>query len=164
MIGAEYKLTPSESVTVKRSEPEVLEVEAVYGPEGSPPPKHLHPAQDERFTILEGRLTTKVDGVERELGEGEVLEIPRGSVHQMWNAASVPARVKWETIPAGRTEQWFSEVDALQREAGDGRPSPLAFGALLDEYGDTFKLAVGPQPVMGPLTKALGALGRLRNR
>ena len=105
-----------------------------------------------------------MDGVERELGEGEVLDIPRGSVHQMWNAASEPARVKWETLPAGRTEQWFREVDALQREAGDGRPSPLAFGVLLDEYGDTFKLAVGPQPVMGPVTKVLGALGRLRNR
>jgi len=164
MSGAEYRLTPSESVTVRRSEPEVLEVEAVYGPEGSSPPKHLHPAQDERFTIVEGRLTTRVDGVERELGEGEVLEIPRGSVHQMWNASPEPAVVRWETLPAGRAEQWFREVDALQREAGDGRPSPLAFGVLLDEYADTFKLAVGPQLVMGPVTKLLGALGRLRSR
>lgn len=162
MSETTYNLTPSESVTVKRSDAEALEVVAVYGPEGSPPPKHFHPAQDERFTIIEGRLTTKVDGVERELGEGEVLEIPRESVHQMWNASSEPARVKWETLPAGRTEDWFREVDALQREAGDGRPSALAFGVLLDEYDDTFKLAVGPQPVMGPLTKVLGALGRLR--
>jgi quercetin dioxygenase-like cupin family protein len=162
MSGPEYRLTPSESVAVKRSDAEVLEVEATYGPEGSPPPKHFHPAQDERFTVLEGRLTAKVDGVERELGQGDVLEIPRGSVHQMWNAASEPARVTWETRPAGRTEDWFREVDALQREAGDGRPSPLSFGVLLDEYSDTFKLAVGPKPVMGPLTKLLGALGRLR--
>ena len=161
-MSAEYRLTPSESVTVKRSEIRVLEVEAVYGPDGSPPPKHFHPDQDERFTVLEGRLTAKVDGVEREVGEGEVLAVPRGAVHQMWNADSAPARVTWETSPAGRTEDWFREVDALQREAGDGRPSPLAFGVLLDEYDDTFRLAVGPKPVMGPLTKLLGALGRLR--
>lgn len=163
-MSTEYRLTPSESVTVRRSEPDVLEVEATYGPDGSPPPKHLHPAQDERFTVLEGRLTTRVDGVERELGEGEVLEVPRGAVHQMWNAGAVPARVTWETLPAGRTEDWFRGIDALQREAGDGRPSPLAFGVLLDEYSDTFKLAVGPQLVMGPLTKALAFLGRLKGR
>lgn len=91
-------------------------------------------AEYKRFTVLEGRLTAKVDGVEHELGDGEVLEIPRGSVHQMWNAASEPAKVTWETRPAGRTEDWFREVDALQRAAGDARPSPLA---------------VGPKPVMG---------------
>jgi quercetin dioxygenase-like cupin family protein len=164
MSEAEYKLTPSESVAVKRAETEVLEVEATYGPEGSPPPKHFHPAQDERFTVLEGRLTAKVDGVEQELAEGDVLEIPRGAVHQMWNAASEPARVTWETRPAGRTEDWFREVDALQRGAGDGRPSPLAFGVLLDEYDDTFRLAVGPKPLMGPVTKLFGALGRLVRR
>jgi quercetin dioxygenase-like cupin family protein len=164
MSEAEYKLTPSESVGVKRAETEVLEVEATYGADGSPPPKHFHPAQDERFTVLEGRLTAKVDGVEQELGVGDVLEIPRGVVHQMWNAAPEPARVTWETRPAGRTEDWFREVDVLQREAGDGRPSPLSFGVLLDEYDDTFRLAVGPKPVMGPLTKLLGALGRLTRR
>lgn len=163
-MSGTYRLTPSESVTVKRSEPSVLEVEAVYGADGSPPPKHFHPGQDERFTVLAGRLTTKVDGVERELGEGDVLEVPRGSVHQMWNASSEPARVSWETSPAGRTEDWFREVDALQGQAGDGRPSAMAFGVLLDEYDDTFRLAVGPRPLMAPLTKVLGALGRLRRR
>ena len=156
------RLTPSESVIVRRSEPDVLEVEGVYGPGGSAPPKHLHPVQDERFRVLEGRLMTRVDGSERELSAGEVLDIPRGAVHQMWNHGSAEARVAWETRPAGRTEQWFRSVDALQREAGERSPSPLAFGVLLRSYDDTFRLAIGP-PVLGRLvTTALGALGRLR--
>ncbi len=161
-MADELKLTPSESVRINRSEPAVLEVEATYGPHGSPPPKHLHPAQDEAFQILSGRLTTRVEGVENEISEGDTIEIPRGAVHQMWNAGSEPAGVRWETRPAGRTEDWFRGVDALQREAGDGRPSPLAFGALLREYGDTFELAVAPKPLRKPLTAVLGALGRLR--
>jgi len=33
-----YSLTPSESVTVRSHRPELLEVEATYGPGGSPPP------------------------------------------------------------------------------------------------------------------------------
>jgi mannose-6-phosphate isomerase-like protein (cupin superfamily) len=84
------------------------------GPNGSPPPKHLHPAQDERFRVLEGALRVRVDGAERELGSGEEIEIPRGAVHQMWNPGSAPARVIWETRPAGRTEQWFRELGGLQ--------------------------------------------------
>ena len=60
------KLTPTESVTIRSSTPEALEVEAEYGPDGSPPPKHWHPAQDERFRVLEGTLRARVDGIERE--------------------------------------------------------------------------------------------------
>jgi hypothetical protein len=56
------KLTPTESVTIRSATPEALEVEAEYGPNGSPPPKHLHPAQDERFRVLEGALRLRVDG------------------------------------------------------------------------------------------------------
>ena len=108
------KLTPTESVTIRSATPEALEVEAEYGPNGSPPPKHLHPAQDERFRVLEGALRVRVDGVERELGSGEEIEIPRGAVHQMWNPGSAPARVILETRPAGRTEQWFQELGGLQ--------------------------------------------------
>jgi hypothetical protein len=39
-----FQLTPSESVRVVRDEPEAIEVEGTWGPGGSPPPKHFHPA------------------------------------------------------------------------------------------------------------------------
>ncbi len=53
-VSETLKLTPSESVIIRRAEPSVLEVEGVYGPGGSPPPKHLHPEQDERFRVIAG--------------------------------------------------------------------------------------------------------------
>lgn len=158
------KLTPTESVTIRSATPEALEVEAEYGPNGSPPPKHLHPAQDERFRVLEGALRVRVDGVERELGSGEDIEIPRGAVHQMWNPGSAPARVIWETRPAGRTEQWFRELGALQasgRVGRSGMPSPLAFGVLLTEYRDVFRLA-GPDTLLRGAFAALAIAGRAR--
>lgn len=154
-----FRLTPSESVIVRRSEPALLEVEGIWGPDGDPPPKHFHPDQDEHFRVLAGSLRARVDGVVHDLGQGDALEIPRGSVHQMWNPGDVEARAAWQTRPAGRTEQWFRAVDALTRE---GRPGPLAFGALLSEFGDVFRLAIGPQPLVRPLVAVLGALGRAR--
>jgi quercetin dioxygenase-like cupin family protein len=158
------RLTPSESVTVVASTPEALVVEASYGPGGKPPPKHFHPHQDERFEVLEGKLSFRLGSIERELAAGEEIEIPQAIAHQVWNPNDETARVTWETRPALRTEQWFRGVDAVVREAGDKTPSPLAFAALLSEYRDCFRLAVGPDPLVGPVIKLLGAVGRLRGQ
>ena len=95
------KLGPGSTLTVREASAEALEVEAVYDPGGSPPPAHLHPAQAEHFEVLEGSVTTRVDGNERVLEAGDTLDIPAGAVHQMWNAGSDPARVTWRTTPAG---------------------------------------------------------------
>jgi quercetin dioxygenase-like cupin family protein len=161
-VADTLKLTPRETLTIRSASPEALEVEAVYGPGGSPPPPHLHPEQDEHFEVLAGHLHVRLDGEERTLAAGDALDIPRRTKHQMWNPSGAEARVLWRTSPAGRTEQWFRAVDRLIRE-NDGRmPGPLAFGVLMNEYGDTFRLAVGPDAVTRPAVKALGALGRLR--
>ena len=130
------KLGPGSTLTVREASTEVLEVEAVYDPAGSPPPAHLHPAQAEHFEVLEGSLTTRVGGNERVLEVGDTLDIPAGTVHQMWNAGSNPARVTWRTAPAGRTLEWFEALDAFQRD-GD----TAAIGVALAEYSDVFQLA-----------------------
>lgn len=158
------KLTPTESIEVRSSTAEALEVEVTYGPTGSPPPKHLHPAQDEHFEVIAGTMEVRIDGEERTLSAGEQIDIGRGRVHQMWNAGSEPARVRWVTSPAGRTEQWFRAIDSLHREGRVGRngmPGPLAFGVLLAEYRDVFHLA-GPDWLLRPALAALGAIGRAR--
>ena len=162
-MADELRLTPNELVTVVESTPEALVVEASYAADGRPPPKHLHPAQDERFVVLDGALRFRLGSVLRDLEAGDEIEVPAGVAHQVWNPHDAPARVRWETHPAGRTERWFRAVDALNREAGEGKtPSALAFATLLSEYHDTFRLTVGPDLLVRPVIKALGALGRLR--
>jgi quercetin dioxygenase-like cupin family protein len=156
------KLTPSESVTVVSSTPEALVVEAAYGPGGKPPPKHFHPHQDERFEVVEGKLSFRLGSIDRELVAGEEIEVPAGVAHQVWNPNDETARVTWETRPALRTEDWFRGVDALVRRAGEKAPSALAYATLLSEYRDCFRLAVGPDPLVGPVIKVLGAVGRRR--
>jgi mannose-6-phosphate isomerase-like protein (cupin superfamily) len=159
------KLTASESVTIRSSAPELLEVEATYGPSGRPPPKHFHPSQDEHFGVLDGSVKVRMDGREQTLDVGDEIDIPRGHAHQMWNPGGVPARVLWQTRPGGRTEQWFSAIDSLHREGRvgkNGMPGPLAFGALLSEYDDVFRLGIGPAPLVRGLVAVLGVLGRRR--
>ena len=54
VMAETFRLTPGETVTIRTSSAEVLEVEGRWAPEGKPPPPHLHPAQDERFEVIEG--------------------------------------------------------------------------------------------------------------
>lgn len=141
-MGDVLKLGPYDSLEIRSSAPAALEVIATYRPLGSPPPAHLHPAQDEHFEVLEGEMRALVDGEELELETGAEIDILHGQVHQMWNPAEVEARVSWATTPGGRTEEWFRTLDSLFGEDGaiaQGRE--VDFGALLEEYADVFRLA-----------------------
>jgi quercetin dioxygenase-like cupin family protein len=151
-------LAGHDTVTVERADADALEVEARYAPGGSPPPKHLHPAQDEHFEVREGEMTTRVDGVERVLRAGDTLDIPRGTPHQMWNASDAPARVAWRTSPALRTLEWFRALDELHRS---GRTGPRALAPLVNEYRDVFRLAVAPDALQ---RVAFAALSKLPSR
>ncbi len=155
-------LTPTERVTVLESGPDALVVEVVHDPAGSPPPPHRHPAQDERFTVLDGEVTVRLAGARRVARPGEVVEVPRDTVHAFWNAGEVPARLRWETRPAGRTLAWFEALDAAHRAAGGGRPGLTVFARLLDEHDDVFRLAVPGAPLVGLLLRGLAAVDRRR--
>jgi quercetin dioxygenase-like cupin family protein len=147
-------LTPDESVVIRAHSPDALEVEGTWGPGGSSPPKHFHPAQEERFEVLEGTLRARVDGQEHTLSAGQTLRVHRGAVHQMWNEGQEPCRATWVTSPAGRTAQWFETL------ASAGKAGPLDYGVYLTEYRDVFRLA-GPQPLVLGALRVLGAVGRL---
>jgi len=45
-------------------------------------PAHAHAVKHETFAIVRGRIRLTVDGTVRELGEGEVLPVPPGCVHE----------------------------------------------------------------------------------
>lgn len=144
-MGDVLRLGPHDTLEIVSSTPGALEVEASYRPLGSPPPAHLHPAQEESFEVLEGEMRARVDGEEVELGTGGELEIAAGQVHQMWNPGERPARVRWVTHPALRTEEWFRTLDSLFAEDGPiatGRE--VDFESLLAEYGDVFRLVTEP--------------------
>ena len=86
----------------------------------------------------------RVDGEERQLGEGAEIEIRRGQVHQVWNLGAESAWVRWVTSPAGRTGEWFRTLDALFRPGGDlAEAASSDCAALLEEYDDVFRLDTG---------------------
>jgi len=130
------EIGPGTTLRVLAHRPERLELEACYEPGGAEPPAHLHPSQDERFELLEGAMRTRIDGREGEIPADEPLEIPAGTVHQMWNAGTERTVLRWTTTPAGRTLDWFREVAAALAGEPIGDPA-----TMLDRYSDVFRLA-----------------------
>ena len=118
----ELAIGPGTSLRVLVHDDQALELEATYAPGGTPPPAHFHPEQDERFEVLAGAMHVRLDGRDCTIGEADVPEVPRGTVHQMWNEGAEPAAMRWRTLPAGRTLEWFREIAAVQR--GEGHPDP----------------------------------------
>jgi quercetin dioxygenase-like cupin family protein len=113
---------------------ELLEMEATYPGDGAMPPMHLHPAQAERFEILEGRMRAIVDGEERVYVSGESFDVPAGTPHQM--GAEEPTRMRWEVRPALRTAEFF------ERLYGQGPDSAGEMGeGFWAEFEQEFRLA-----------------------
>ena len=115
--------------------PERLEMEASWPGGGPLPPEHLHPRQDEVFTVLAGTIRAIVGGAESRYGPGEAFSVPAGTPHQM--AAETPARVRWEVRPALRTAAFFECLYGPP----EGRPHDAESGArFLAEFADELRL------------------------
>jgi mannose-6-phosphate isomerase-like protein (cupin superfamily) len=116
-----------------------VELEATYPPRSAAPPTHLHPRQDERFTVRAGRLTAVVADVQHELSAGDVLDVPAGVPHQLWSSADDPAVFTWRTEPALRTDAF--QCDLWQAAADNGfEPDLMAAFAVTQRYPDEFCL------------------------
>jgi mannose-6-phosphate isomerase-like protein (cupin superfamily) len=167
IVPDRLQITPGERLDVLERTPAALVLEAAYAPDGSAPPAHYHPAQDEHFKILQGTLRVEVAGVQRDLHAGETLDVPHSTPHRMWNPQPRPARARWETRPAGRTEAWFTALADLQgtdHVDSTGTPKVLPFAVLAQAYRDTFRLAAGPESATRIAVAVLAATGRATGR
>jgi mannose-6-phosphate isomerase-like protein (cupin superfamily) len=103
-------------------------------PVGALVPPHLHTREDEYSIVTEGEIGFRSGDREAVLGPGGYITKPRGELHTMWNAGSVPARMIEVISPAG-FEHFFRELTDL---TAAGPPDMTAIGALAEAYGLQF--------------------------
>src|ERR1700750_1070996 len=116
-----------------------VEVEATYPPHSPKPPRHLHPGQTERFTVLAGSLEVRRGEEEFTAGVGEEFTVEPGVVHQMW-AGSDGAVFRWRTSPPMRTGEMFCATWECARD-NEWKPTGLALFEVISGYADEFRLA-----------------------
>lgn len=95
-------------------------------------PLHIHAEEDEAAYVLEGRLLVRIGDVERLVGPGEFVFLPRGIAHTHSNPAQDPVRFLLLLIPAG-FEQCFHDLEALVETGVSFTPESIA--PLLTCYG-----------------------------
>ena len=103
-------------------------------------------------------------GERRRLRVGDTLEVPRGTVHGMWNAPKAPARTRWQVRPALRTERLFAAIDrsrAHRRHPEGGGMTLVGAGGVLHAFPNEFRLAA-PQPLARVVVAGLAAVARLQ--
>lgn len=97
-------------------------------------PPHLHTHEDEFSIVLGGQIGFRSEDQEAVLSAGGYIVKPRGQVHAMWNAGSIPARMIEVISPAG-FEGFFSEFADI---TDVGPPQVAAVRQLADRYGLPF--------------------------
>src|SRR4051812_6286575 len=99
--------------------------------------EHLHPALDERFSVLQGELTMVRDGRRSVLRAGESAHIEPGVWHDWWNEAEADAIVRVEVTPGERFVHMIETLFGLAREGhvnAKGMPSPLQLARPAPEF------------------------------
>lgn len=146
---------------------ELLEMEASYAPHSTEPAEHLHPRQEEEIKVLAGRVRARIGDEERHYGKGEVMTIPAGTPHAMWNDGEVEARTLWQIRPALTIERFFEDLARLGSEGHldrNGTPGPLTGAALMRRYRDEVRVTDLPSPLQSILFPPLAAAARLLGR
>ncbi|OBJ99393.1 cupin [Mycolicibacterium fortuitum] len=105
---------------------------------------HRHTNEDEHSIVLSGEIGFRSDDGEVVLGPGGYITKPRGQMHAMWNAGSVPGRIIEVITPSNGFENYFRELGELlasHGEPGPGSPGLHAtaeFTELSKKYGLTY--------------------------
>ena len=107
---------------------------ATFPPETFVPP-HIHPDQDEYLYILEGQLDFFLDGAETQATPGDLVRLPMGKPHGIFNKSGRTAKTLFWVSPTRRLYDLFwgdpqhEGADAGRRGGAGGRaqhPLPAA--------------------------------------
>lgn len=77
-----------------------LEAEQIIAPFDEGPPVHMHPHQEDRYTVVAGILDVYVDGKLHRVGAGESLAVPKGTPHTLKNSQGEEVRLINRHTPA----------------------------------------------------------------
>jgi 2-polyprenyl-6-methoxyphenol hydroxylase-like FAD-dependent oxidoreductase/quercetin dioxygenase-like cupin family protein len=91
---------------------------ATFPPDTFVPP-HIHPTQDEYVYVLDGELTLAAGDSDQVAGAGDLLRLPMGRPHGLFNRSGATVRCLFWVTPTGRLYELFVGIDALEDQTPD---------------------------------------------
>jgi quercetin dioxygenase-like cupin family protein len=134
-------------------------------PHGRVAGEHVHPHFDEQFTVEAGRIGFRLDGRESIAGPGDVVDIPRGSWHDWWNAGDEEAVARVTVSEGGRFLLMIENLFGLARDghtSEKGMPDPLQLTMFATEFRDVLVFKRPPAAVQSLVFGALRPIAKAR--
>jgi quercetin dioxygenase-like cupin family protein len=125
--------------------------------------EHRHPGTIERFTVLDGELTVRLDGKTSTLREGETYEVRAGQWHDWWNETDRDARVLVEVEPGARFAHMLETLFGLAEMGhvdAKGMPNLLQMALIGREFSDTVQFRSPPPAMQRILFATLAPVAR----
>jgi mannose-6-phosphate isomerase-like protein (cupin superfamily) len=130
---------------------DVLRVEIWTEPGGGVLAEHVHPGLEERYQVLEGEVSFRLDGKQGQARAGERLVVPAGVRHSFENTGERTAHLVVEAEPALELRESIEEGVRLGRAGmltASGGPRGLRglieAAALAYRYRETVVLSSPP--------------------
>jgi len=98
-------------------------------------PEHIHPRQDERFTILAGKAHFTLNGEKHVAGPGQTVVVPAGVPHSVANPGPAQIDSIVERRPALQAKEFHEAAAGL---AADGKTTPTGVPKNPLQLGATF--------------------------
>lgn len=91
---------------------------ATFPPDTFVPP-HVHPTQDEYVYVLDGELTLADGASDRAAGPGDLLRMPMGRPHGLFNRSGSTVTCLFWVTPTARLYDLFVAIDAMAEQTPD---------------------------------------------
>lgn len=83
-------------------------------PPGTFVPPHIHPTQDEFIYMLEGHFELMLDGKDFKAGPGDLVRMPRGIPHGIFNKSDQTVKCFFWVSPTRRLYDLFWGIHAMK--------------------------------------------------
>jgi mannose-6-phosphate isomerase-like protein (cupin superfamily) len=139
---------------------EYLELELRLAADGKVPGMHVHPEQEERFEVLEGRMKFRCGMRTVKAGPGDVVTVPAGKAHKFTNVGDERAVARVTVTPALEMERLLETSAQLAKEGrvmSSGMPKPLDLALFVREFRREVRGPFSPgalqRAMLAPLAK-----------
>ena len=150
-------------VGTEDSKGQLLEVDTYVRPGGAVTGEHAHPAIEESFSVVRGRVGFRIDGRESIAELDQRLHVPDGTAHDWWNAGEEEAHIIVEIRPGERFEKMARNLFGLAQDGktnSKGMPNLLQGAIFAREFSDVLYFTKPPLWVQRLLFGALAAIAR----
>jgi len=158
-----------ERIVVRQSAAEtggrLLAFDLFLPPGGHVPAGHVHPEQEESFTVISGRMRFRLGGRSILARPGEAVVITPGQPHWFGNPGPGESHAHVEVRPALRMEEMFVATEALShagRIPGTRLPRPSDLALVLLEFRRELAVPNVPPALVSAVLRPLAWLARRR--